>query len=416
MKLEDLTPKAVVGGLDPDGAAVVVSAEWHGDSALTLTWRRASGGVAEEILTRADEPRLRIVERGRPWSFDGDGALFRLASEARRIQLAHLFDPLLAVHTSEIEPYPHQLTAVYEAMLPRQPLRFLLADDPGAGKTIMAGLLIKELIARGDLERCLIVCPAGLAEQWREELDRRFGLRFRVLTNEGIASATGGNWFLETDRAIARLDKLARSEDLKALLEAPDCRYDLVVCDEAHKMSASFTGGEVKFTKRYRLGQLLSGITRQFLLMTATPHNGKEEDFQLFLALLDGDRFEGRFRDGVHRTDAADLMRRMVKEKLLKFDGRPLFPERVAHTVPYRLSAAETRLYDEVTDYVQREFNPSIREQIWPERKRGPADLVSGTSTPLARSEGGSGAAAGWKSGLESRGRWTRKGWLAGLS
>jgi hypothetical protein len=129
------------------------------------------------------------------------------------------------------------------------------------------------------------------------------------------------------------------------------------VCDEAHKLSATFFGGEVKYTKRYRLGQLLSGLTRHFLLMTATPHNGKEEDFQLFLALLDGDRFEGRFRDGVHQVDVSDLMRRMVKESLLKFDGRPLFPERIAYTVPYKLSDAEAHLYKEVTEYVREEFN-----------------------------------------------------------
>ena len=242
-------------------------------------------------------------------------------------------------------------------MLPRQPLRFLLADDPGAGKTIMAGLLMKELMARGDLQRCLVVCPGSLAEQWQDELQRRFQLPFNILTNDKLETARTGNWFLETDLAIARLDKLARNEDLQAQLTAPDCRYDLVVCDEAHKMSATFFSGEVKYTKRYRLGQLLSGITRHFLLMTATPHNGKEEDFQLFLALLDGDRFEGRFRDGAHRVDVRDLMRRMVKENLLKFDGRPLFPERIAHSVPYRLSAAEARLYEEVTDYVSKEFN-----------------------------------------------------------
>ena len=118
----------------------------------TLVYRAPNGRVADEILYRHDEPRLEIVEAGRPWSFDGDGALFRLVSEAHRIRLAHLFDPVLAVHTSLVDPLPHQITAVYEAMLPRQPLRFLLADDPGAGKTIMAGLLIKELIARGDLE------------------------------------------------------------------------------------------------------------------------------------------------------------------------------------------------------------------------------------------------------------------------
>ena len=122
-------------------------------------------------------------------------------------------------------------------------------------------------------------------------------------------------------------------------------------------MSATFFGGEVKYTKRYRLGQLLSTLTRHFLLMTATPHSGKEEDFQLFMALLDGDRFEGRFRDGVHVADVSDLMRRMVKENLLKFDGTPLFPERIAHTVPYKLSAAEAHLYKAVTDYVREEFN-----------------------------------------------------------
>ena len=242
-------------------------------------------------------------------------------------------------------------------MLPRQPLRFLLADDPGAGKTIMAGLLIKELIARGDVQRCLIVCPGSLAEQWQDELYRRFQLPFEILTNDKLEAARTRNWFLETDLVIARLDKLSRDEDVQRKLQAPEAGWDLVVCDEAHKLSATFFGGEIKFTKRYRLGQLLSSLTRHLLLMTATPHNGKEEDFQLFLALLDGDRFEGRFRDGVHTADISDLMRRMVKERLLKFDGKPLFPERIAYTVPYRLSDAEARLYTAVTDYVREEFN-----------------------------------------------------------
>ncbi|WP_298135103.1 helicase-related protein [Acidiferrobacter sp.] len=356
-RLEDLQPHTAIRGILPDTQVTVVSVQWLGSEALELTYKTPTGKVANEILYRTDESRIEVVQEGRPWDFDGDGALFRLVSEAQRIRLAHLFDPVLAVHTSVVEPLPHQITAVYESMLPRQPLRFLLADDPGAGKTIMAGLLIKELIARGDLQRCLIVCPGSLAEQWQDELYRRFHLPFEILTNDKLEAARTGNWFLETNLIIARLDKLARNEDVQQKLKAPDGGFDLVVCDEAHKMSATFFGGEIKYTKRYRLGQLLSTLTRHFLLMTATPHNGKEEDFQLFMALLDGDRFEGRFRDGVHTADVSDMMRRMVKENLLKFDGTPLFPERIAYTMPYKLSPAEAHLYQAVTDYVREEFN-----------------------------------------------------------
>src|SRR5919109_679836 len=356
-QLEELTQGASVKGVLPGCLVTVVDVRWHGSTAVELTYKDPSGNLGNQLLFRDNEPTLEIVEAGRPWSFDGDGSTFRLVSEAHRIRLAHLFDPVLAVHTSLVDPLPHQITAVYDSMLPRQPLRFLLADDPGAGKTIMAGLFMKELIARGDLQRCLVVCPGSLAEQWQDELFKRFHLRFDILTNDKLEAARTGNWFLENNLVIARLDKLSRDEDVQQKLQAPDCRWDLVVCDEAHKLSATFFGGEIKNTKRYKLGQLLAPLTRHFLLMTATPHNGKEEDFQLFLALLDGDRFEGRFRDGVHQVEVSDLMRRMVKESLRKFDGTPLFPERIAHTVPYRLSNAEAQLYKAVTDYVREEFN-----------------------------------------------------------
>ena len=356
-KLEDLRPNASVHGILPNCLVTVVNTQWFGSEALELTYKDPGGKVANELLYRHDEPRIEVAAEGRPWSFDGDGYLFRLVSEAHRIRLAHLFDPVLAVHTSVVEPLPHQITAVYKSMLPRQPLRFLLADDPGAGKTIMAGLLMKELIARGDLQRCLVVCPGSLAEQWQDELYRRFHLPFDILTNDKLEAARTGNWFVENNLVIARLDKLSRNEDVQAKLSVPDARWDLVVCDEAHKMSATYFGGEIKYTKRYRLGQLLSTVTRHFLLMTATPHNGKDEDFQLFMALLDGDRFEGKFRDGVHAADVSDLMRRMVKENLLKFDATPLFPERIANTVPYKLSQGEAQLYKAVTDYVRQEFN-----------------------------------------------------------
>ncbi|HOX41789.1 MAG TPA: SNF2-related protein, partial [bacterium] len=228
LKLEEIQPNATVRGILPDALITVVNVKWFGSEALELTYKDASGRVANQLLFRDDQPRLEIVERGRPWSFDGDGGLFQLVSEAHRIRLAHLFDPVLAVHTSLVEPLPHQITAVYEAMLPRQPLRFLLADDPGAGKTIMAGLYIKELIVRGDLQRCLIVCPGSLAEQWQDELFHRFQLPFEILTNDKLEAARTGNWFMENNLVIARLDKLSRNEDVQAKLAAPDCRWDLI--------------------------------------------------------------------------------------------------------------------------------------------------------------------------------------------
>jgi SNF2 family DNA or RNA helicase len=163
-KLEDLRPNAAVRGILPDCLVTVVSVQWFGSEALELTYKDPGGKVANELLYRHDELRIEVVQQGRPWSFDGDGQLFRLVSEAHRIRLAHLFDPVLAVHTSLVEPLPHQITAVYDFLLPRQPLRVLLADDPGSGKTIMVGLLSKELIVRGDLQRCLVVCPGSLAE------------------------------------------------------------------------------------------------------------------------------------------------------------------------------------------------------------------------------------------------------------
>ena len=199
-------------------------------------------------------------------------------------------------------------------MLTKQPLRYLLADDPGAGKTIMTGLLIKELLIRGDLHRCLIVSPGNLVEQWQDELQRRFHLTFEILTNDRIEAAAG-NPFVEMPLCIARLDKLSRDERARKQLQQTD--WDLVVIDEAHNMLATIFSGEVKYTRRYQLGQLLGSLTRHLLLLTATPHNGKEEDFQLFLALLDQDRFEGRFRTGVHTVDVSDMMRHLVKEQLL---------------------------------------------------------------------------------------------------
>ena len=301
VRLENIVPGMRLTGIISDQSVEVVATRSYGPNSLEVVWR-GPDGLGERIFDRSDEPRLRTVSAGRSFAFDGDGHLFRLASEALRIRLAHLFDPYVAVNASRIEPLPHQLTAVYGVMLERQPLRFLLADDPGAGKTIMAGLLIKELLIRGSLERCLIIAPGSLVEQWQDELSERFDLSFDILSREQVENSVSGNPFADRSRLIARLDMLARNDELKAKLRAAP-EWDLVIGDEAHRMSASFFGQEVRFTKRYQLGALAGELTRHLLLMTATPHNGKEEDFQLFMGLLDADRFEGRFREGVRKVD-----------------------------------------------------------------------------------------------------------------
>ena len=356
----------MVRGVVPSEPVQVVSIVWIGTQAINLVYRTPEGDVTETTLFCDDEPRLHIEERGRSWSFGG--ALLRFVTEAHRIELAHHFDPYLAIHTSLVDPLPHQISAVYGEMLPRQPLRFLLADDPGAGNTIMAGLLIKELIARADLERCPIVALGSLVEQWQDELGEKFGLEFDILTRDMIESSRSGNPFDDRDRMIARLDVLARNGELQEKL-GQAVGWDLIVCDEAHRMSATWFGGEVKYTKRYRIGQQLVQVCRHLLLMTATPHKGKEEDFQLFMALPDGDRFEGRFRDGVHYADTADMMRRLTKEELLRFDARPLFPERRAYTAKYELSPEEAALYTAVTDYLRTEIN-RVRRFAESDRRR----------------------------------------------
>lgn len=367
--LEDILPRSSFSGIVPGASVEVVSVEWIGEQAINVIYRTAANLIAETTLFRDDQHRLELQSAGRKWSFDADGALLRLVTEANRIKLAHFFDPYLAIHTSLVDPLPHQISAVYGEMIPRQPLRFLLADDPGAGKTIMAGLLIKELIARSDLERCLIVAPGSLVEQWQDELGEKFGLEFDILSRDMIEGSRSGNPFNDNNRLIARLDVLARNDDLLQKLTSSS-EWDMIIVDEAHRMSATFFGNEVKYTKRYQLGQQLGKVCRHFLMMTATPHNGKEKDFQLFMALLDGDRFEGRFRDGVHMADVEDMMRRLTKEELLRFDGRPLFPERKAYTAKYELSADEAQLYTAVTEYVRNEMNRVQRFAETDGRKR----------------------------------------------
>ena len=360
MNLDQLKSGAFIHGILAGSAVKVIQTEWASDDAVNIVYEEPGGAIQRKLFYRSDECQLEVVERERIWAFDGDGGAFRLAAEAQRIHLAHLFDPFLALSISRVDPLPHQITAVYGEMLQRQPLRFLLADDPGAGKTIMSGLLIKELMIRGDLDRCLIVAPGSLVEQWQDELREKFGLEFDLLSRDLVESSASGNPFVERPRWIARLDMLSRNDELQAKLFSSD-EWDLIVCDEAHRMSASYAGSEPDFTKRYRLGERLSGACRHFLLMTATPHNGKEPDFQLFMKLIDPDRFEGKPRSTLRKADVGDMMRRLTKEELRTFDDKPLFPPRRAYTAEYDLSPKEALLYESVTTYVRHEMNRADR-------------------------------------------------------
>src|ERR1039457_1008457 len=299
--LESITPGLSVTGLEPTGIGSVVAVVPIAEGTVQVLYKTPDGTLKERLINRADEPNLTVATTERPWSFDGDGETFKLVVEAKRIDLAFLFDPMMAVHTSNVEALPHQITAVYESMLPRQPLRFVLADDPGAGKTIMAGLYIRELIMRADARRIVIVAPGSLVEQWRDEMFEKFGLEFRVFTKDLEAATPSGNPFEDIDHLIVRLDQMARNEELQEKLCAAG--WDLVVFDEAHKLAAHFYGTKLEKTGRFKLAEKLGARTRHLLLMTATPHSRKEEDFQLFLSLLDSDRFYGKFRDGVHKVD-----------------------------------------------------------------------------------------------------------------
>ncbi len=352
LRLEDLQSGTQVRGVVAGEVVHVIAALPMGADAVRLIFTRSDGAVDQQIVMRADESELVLLD-DRPTPYDAPVEEFKLAAEALRIRLEATAEP---DEGGSYRPLPHQLDAVYEHLLRQIPLRFLLADDPGAGKTIMAGLFLRELQLRGGLDRCLIVAPGGLVEQWQQELREKFGLDFTVLAQDDInRTIAAGALPDRRTYLIARMDQLARSRDLVTVFGRTP--WNVVVIDEAHRMSARWAGKEVKTTARYRLGIALRDSTRHLLLMTATPHAGKEEDFQLFMRLLDPVRFEGRYREGTHAAGAEGLMLRRTKEDLLTLEGKPLFPKRATYTARYELSSAERELYRRVTEYVSTEFN-----------------------------------------------------------
>ena len=294
-------------------------------------------------------------------AFAADAALFALGVEAHRIALGYSFDPFFAVSSSRVDPLPHQLEAVYGTLLPKPRTRFLLADDPGAGKTIMAGLLLKELTYRGTVERVLIITPANLTNQWQRELKDKFNERFDVINSDTTNSAYDDNPWLLKNHVITSLD-FAKQERYRNQLER--VHWDLVVVDEAHKLSATRYGKNLKKSLRYRLGEVIARTSNHLLFLTATPHQGDDEKFRLLLDLLEPDLFATReLLEEATANGENPIMLRRLKEDMTDFAGQRLFPARFVHTPAFNLTSLERRLYQRVSTYVSRHFQIAWRSK-----------------------------------------------------
>ncbi len=308
-------------------------------------------------LTSGDIASLTITDTS--LAYDGDGRLLRLGLQAYSLGIAHEFDPYFGLSISRVDPLPHQLEAVYEHLLKLPSVRFLLADDAGAGKTIMAGLLVRELKLRGLIERVLVVCPANLSFQWQRELKEKFDEKFLVLKGSDIRDQFGVNQWMEQKQVITSLDLAKRTEILPGLRQV---HWDLVIVDEAHRMSAR---DETHKSQRYRLGELLRDRTDHILLLTATPHKGDPQNFTLFLQLLDPDAYADvkSIHEAMERKRAPFYIRR-TKEAMVYFpecqaDGtwtaKPVFTKRIPHTADFAIDGPEFDLYQNVTRFVKRQ-------------------------------------------------------------
>jgi superfamily II DNA or RNA helicase len=326
------------------------------------TWIAGLVGAQSEryrkvTLTSQDLEKLVILDM--TYRFDGDGRLLRLGIQAYSLGIAYEFDPYFGLSISRVDPLPHQLEAVYDYLLKLARVRFLLADDAGAGKTIMAGLLIRELELRGLAERILIVCPANLAFQWQRELKEKFEEKFLVFRGHDIRDQFSVNQWLEQHRIITSLDLAKRKDILPGLRQV---HWDLVIVDEAHRMSAA---DETHKSLRYRLGELLRDTSDHILLLTATPHKGDPLNFSLFLQLLDPDAYADvkSIREAMDRRRAPFYLRR-TKEAMVYFpERRPdgtwvaekIFTKRIPHTVEFQIDGAEFDLYRDITRFVKQE-------------------------------------------------------------
>ena len=355
-------------------------------------WNVGLVGVQSErfrrvALTENDLAELTITDSALP--YDADAQVLRLGLQAYSLGIAYEFDPYFGLSISRVDPLPHQLEAVYEHLLKLPTVRFLLADDAGAGKTIMAGLLVRELKLRGLVERVLVVCPANLSFQWQRELKEKFDEKFLVLKGSDIRDQFGVNQWLEQKQIITSLDLAKRTEILPGLRQV---HWDLVIIDESHRMSAR---DETHKSQRYRLGELLRDSTDHMLLLTATPHKGDPENFTLFLQLLDRDAYADvkSIREAMDRNRAPFYLRR-TKEAMVYFperqdDGewaaKPVFTKRIPQTAQFSIDGAEYALYDAVTKFVKRQSRRAAAEGDNP-RARAVGFLMSLYQRRLASS------------------------------
>jgi len=353
MTLNQLKPNSIVrGSIFPEPVQVIIVTS-VGSSVKLIGKGLNTGKVYEPVLTDTQLAQLEVTPEKHP--FDGDPEKFRLGVEAMRLGLAYEYDPYFSLSIARVDPLPHQLEAVYDYFLKLPRIRFLLADDPGAGKTIMAGLLIKELKVRGLIQRVLIVTPANLCFQWQRELRDKFREDFELVRGERLRAAYGSNPWQDINQVITSVSWVSRIEDAKESLMRS--HWDLIIVDEAHKMSAY---SEDKKTLAYQLGESLSDMTDHYLLMTATPHKGDPKNFSLFLRLLDKDVYgDIKSLERAMQEREAPFYLRRVKDAMVTFPdpdtgiSKSLFTKRNVKTVPFSIDNEELDFYDLLTRYVE---------------------------------------------------------------
>ncbi|MCB9047414.1 MAG: DUF3883 domain-containing protein [Chitinophagales bacterium] len=348
-----IQPGQIIKNLIPSEPVVVTRVQPLGNS-ISISFTGVNSNRANSKVIRESEISTLIIlaDEGN-FNFSGDPVKFSLFAEAERINTAYQFDPLFAVNCSIVDPLPHQVEAVYKFLLPLPKIRFLLADDTGAGKTIMTGLLIKELIMRGLIERVLIVTPGGLTKQWQEdEMGLKFNLPF-TLVNRSLFSSDP-NIFQTANKVVTSIDFISQEDVLNV---AGNSHWDIIVFDECHKLSAYDYGNKVYKSRRYEAAQKLSQLCEHILLLTATPHRGRTDTFKKLLQLLDEDIFateelaSTRVKEMEHDSSNKFFIRRL-KEDMKDWNGAPLYKKRFTRTVTYELTAEEKELYDEVTKYL----------------------------------------------------------------